>query len=210
MNATRANINDVTSGLSERQELILDAAKVCFVRAGFDRTTMQDIAREAKMSSPNIYRYFDSKEALVLGLAERDNRNGAFVTELMEHPEAELETLIELFERYFAELNADSARLSMDLWVNATRNPALAEIDARGQQVSRAWLARIFSKFAASPNCDPELIVDAIGPLLLGMIVSRALRPDYDPKLALGQLRDLIEAGLSGRLANPSPKRKSP
>ena len=40
--------------------------------AGFHRTTMQDVAAEAGMSPGNLYRYFPSKEAMVIGLAERD------------------------------------------------------------------------------------------------------------------------------------------
>jgi AcrR family transcriptional regulator len=57
---------------TERHARILDAAERCFVRSGFHRTTMQDIAAEAKMSPGNLYRYFQSKDALVAGITERD------------------------------------------------------------------------------------------------------------------------------------------
>src|SRR5829696_7361042 len=56
----------------ERRTRILDAAERCFVRTGFHRATMQDIAAEAGMSAGNLYRYFPSKDAMVVGLAERD------------------------------------------------------------------------------------------------------------------------------------------
>src|SRR5690606_36698159 len=36
--------------LRERSDHILDAAERCFARAGFHRTTMQDICREAEVS----------------------------------------------------------------------------------------------------------------------------------------------------------------
>src|SRR4029079_15888863 len=57
---------------SERRKLILDAAERSFTRAGFHRTTMQDVAAEAGMSPGNLYRYFPSKDAFVAGLCERD------------------------------------------------------------------------------------------------------------------------------------------
>ena len=57
---------------AERRRLILDAAERSFTRAGFHRTTMQDVAAEAGMSPGNLYRYFPSKDALVAGLCERD------------------------------------------------------------------------------------------------------------------------------------------
>src|SRR5215218_1785482 len=56
----------------DRRSRILDAAERCFVRSGFHRTTMQDVAAEAGMSPGNLYRYFPSKDALVAGLCERD------------------------------------------------------------------------------------------------------------------------------------------
>jgi AcrR family transcriptional regulator len=43
---------------------IVAAAEVCFERWGVVRTRMEDIAREAGIARPSLYRYFPSKEAL--------------------------------------------------------------------------------------------------------------------------------------------------
>ena len=45
-----------------RREHILDAAEVCFARAGFHRTTMQDICKEALISPGALYVYFTSRK----------------------------------------------------------------------------------------------------------------------------------------------------
>lgn len=210
MNAKRSTIVDLTDRQSERQERILDAAKTCFVRTGFDRTTMQDIAREAAMSSPNIYRYFESKEALVLGLAERDGQQrSAFILEPLAKPGAGIDALVEVFERYFAGLDRESAILSVDLWLNATRHPGIADIEARGDRTSREWLIQTFTSLATSPDCDPTALVDAISPLFRGMIVSRALKPGWDPAPAFAQLRALIQDGLGGRLQNQANRKET-
>ena len=55
----------------ERRARILDAAERCFVRAGFHRTTMQDICREAGVSPGALYIWFASKEALIAGWLKR-------------------------------------------------------------------------------------------------------------------------------------------
>src|SRR5262245_52764238 len=55
-----------------RREHILEAAELCFARAGFHRTTMQDICKEAAVSPGALYVYFDSKEALIAGICERE------------------------------------------------------------------------------------------------------------------------------------------
>ena len=59
-------VADPTS--ADTKTRILDAAERCFVRSGFHRTTMQDVAAEASMSPGNLYRYFASKDAIIIGI----------------------------------------------------------------------------------------------------------------------------------------------
>ncbi|HMF88045.1 MAG TPA: helix-turn-helix domain-containing protein [Gemmatimonadaceae bacterium] len=49
---------------------ILGAAKKLFSERGYDKTTMQDIVREARTSIGNAYFYFSNKEALLESLLE--------------------------------------------------------------------------------------------------------------------------------------------
>ena len=84
-----------------RREHILDAAEQCFARAGFHRTTMHDICREAGVSPGALYVYFDSKEALIAGIAERDRAEFAErLAALADAPDF-LQALKELGEHYF-------------------------------------------------------------------------------------------------------------
>lgn len=53
--ARRTNLPDV----------ILDAALRCFERWGIQRTRVEDIAREAQMPRPHVYRHFAGKDAIV-------------------------------------------------------------------------------------------------------------------------------------------------
>ena len=52
----------------ERREAILAAANVLLDSAGLDETGLNAIAREAGISKANIYRYFESREAILLEL----------------------------------------------------------------------------------------------------------------------------------------------
>ncbi len=60
---------------------IRDAALICIGRFGLAKTTVDDIAREAHCSRATLYRYFDSKPAIVRAavLAERDRVVAAVV-----------------------------------------------------------------------------------------------------------------------------------
>src|SRR5688572_7394624 len=57
--------------LAARRQQILDAAQACFLRNGFHATSMQEVIREAGLSVGAVYRYFPSKNALVMALAEQ-------------------------------------------------------------------------------------------------------------------------------------------
>ena len=49
----------------ERRDRIAGAAARCFARWGYSRTRMEDIAREAGIARPALYRYYAGKEALL-------------------------------------------------------------------------------------------------------------------------------------------------
>ncbi len=200
MSAALGTVIDARSSQSARREQILDAAEACFVRNGFHRTTMLDLAREASMSPGNFYRYFASKEDIVLGLAERDRARGAVLVAEMEQAGDRRAVLSGILARYFLEITREAAVLRLDLWAEATRNPAIATLVDRGEQEARAWLSEMFAALALSPECRPGALFDAINPVMKGIIASRALLPDYDPRPAVALLNAVIDAGLRGRL----------
>lgn len=55
-----------------RPDEILDAALAVFTEKGFDAARVADIAARADISKGAVYLYFDSKEALLRGLIERE------------------------------------------------------------------------------------------------------------------------------------------
>ncbi|GAB4510821.1 MAG: hypothetical protein Tsb0020_28390 [Haliangiales bacterium] len=50
----------------ERRLAILEAALACFFQYGYSRTRMEDIARTAGISRPNLYNSFRNKEAIFI------------------------------------------------------------------------------------------------------------------------------------------------
>jgi AcrR family transcriptional regulator len=51
---------------------LLDAATACIARVGVTKTTLDDVAREARCSRATLYRYFPGKPALVGALVARE------------------------------------------------------------------------------------------------------------------------------------------
>ena len=53
------------------RERLLDAAEGCLGQFGPQKTSMEDVARAAGMSRATVYRYFENRDALLLGVASR-------------------------------------------------------------------------------------------------------------------------------------------
>lgn len=53
------------------REQILDAAVACYQRTGVNKTTMEHIAREAKVTRTTVYRYFQSRGEVLNGVIMR-------------------------------------------------------------------------------------------------------------------------------------------
>jgi AcrR family transcriptional regulator len=204
MSATATKVVDIPAGHTARREHILDAAETCFVRNGFHRTSMQDLAHQAGMTASNFYRYFPSKEALIQGLAERERVRGALLVEEMERVADKRGALLAILRRYFVEVTREAAVLRLDIWSEATRNPAIAAMTERSEAEARAWFVETFTALATSPDCDPAALYGALGPVMKGILVSRAIMPSYDPAEGAAHLHALLNAGLDGRLPRAS------
>jgi AcrR family transcriptional regulator len=55
----------------DTRERIMETAEALFRRLGYAKTAVADIAAELKMSPANIYRFFDSKDAIVEAICRR-------------------------------------------------------------------------------------------------------------------------------------------
>ena len=172
---------------SERRSIILDAAERSFTRAGFHRTTMQDVAAEAGMSPGNLYRYFPSKDALVAGLCERDRaglaNEFAEVREaaaISSPPSASSAAGISRTARA-----TSKAKLCLEIWAEAARNPAIAALQTGVRpQLRRAARRGLRGRQAGRRDRTRTSISRAVASIICklgdGLFVRRAVAADFD------------------------------
>lgn len=68
-----SQVMDLTvEGLSPQAVRILDAALTCIGRVGLNKTTLDDVAREAGCARATLYRCFPNKQSLLSLLVERE------------------------------------------------------------------------------------------------------------------------------------------
>ena len=201
MLAPRALVDD---GAPDRHARILDAAERCFVRSGFHRTTMQDVAAEAAMSPGNLYRYFPSKDAMMAGLAERDRAEVAEDFSKLVVGEGFMQLFAALGRKHFQEEPRDKAILCLEIWAEATRNPAFA-------QMTKAFDCDVIGRMTVlfrdaqeqgfiPTTSDPETLALLVSTLANGLFVRRAVAPDFDAEREVATVMNVIGAAVSGRI----------
>jgi AcrR family transcriptional regulator len=191
-----------------RREHILDAALRCFARGGFHATTMQTICREAQVSPGALYVYFDSKEALIEGLCERDRAEFAERFATLATARDFLGSLREIGEHYFIEETAEKQRFVVEMGVEATRNPRIAEIFMSVDKYCNDSFETLFLRLQAegriAPRVDIPTLVKIFNVFGDGMFWRRAMDPTADMSAVLPVIIDLI-----GGLLNPKEEEAS-
>jgi AcrR family transcriptional regulator len=182
----------------ERRAHILAAARRCFVRDGFHQTSMQDLVREAGMSSGAVYRYFDSKDAMIVAIAEENlDEVVAIMGESVRHGVGAGAALASALEYVGARHAEDGfGAIALLVWSEALRNPALAtrlreSFDAGADAL--AEIARASSVGGA--ELAPEVLANTLLCVLPGYILQVTIRGADAVKAIPDAVRVLIPSG---------------
>jgi TetR/AcrR family transcriptional regulator, repressor for uid operon len=194
---------------TDRRGRILDAAERCFVRSGFHRTTMQDVAAEAGMSPGNLYRYFPSKDAIVAGLTERDRSQLARDFAAFDSGADFMTTFMNLGRKHFEEEPRERAVMCLEIWAESARNPAFAAMCAEFEHELVKRLTGVLrnaqDRGEVAADVDPQAAATVILTLGNGLFVRRAITPEFDAAREVPYVIGLIGAMLSGTLALNAP-----
>lgn len=200
--------------LELRRDHILSAAERCFVRGGFHRSTMQDVAAEAHMSAGNVYRYFESKDAIVAGLVARERSDVARDFETLASEDM-LASFAALMRRQVLDSGRDKAALWLEICTEAARNPTVQAVVLTYEAEICDRLAGFFDMvLAARPArrrlADRGLAQRLAGTVLAfvsGIMVSQAmqLKPN-EAERQIGELLAIVEAAVDGALTLEDPR----
>lgn len=181
----------------ERRAHILAAARRCFVRDGFHQTSMQDLMREAGMSSGAIYRYFNSKDAMILAICE-ENLGGiaAIVRESLQHGSGAAEALAAAMEYASARHTQDGfGAIALLVWSEALRNPALAARLRESFEATADALAKTARGSSVTrTDIPPDARADTLLCLLPGYLLQMTVRGADAVKAIPDAMRALFPA----------------
>ncbi len=178
-----------------RRQQILEAAAACFLRRGFHRASMQEICAEAGMSPGALYRYFDSKDAIIRAIAEDEREeNARLLQALADAPD--LVTGLSRIGRAALEAGADPdyGRLAVEIIAEAARNPEVAAIFRRNDAEVKAALMEALRAAQRAGQLDTAVEPAAAAEILIalyeGLSTRALLNPEFDPE----QVAPLLDA----------------
>jgi AcrR family transcriptional regulator len=187
-----------------QRERILRAARRCFVEHGFHAASIADIAKTAEMSTGLIYRYFDSKDAIVRAIVDRQMEEARGLLDAIGSAEDLVAAILDHFERWSrpsddAEVDEKNAALFLEMAAEASRDARVAEVTRTADCVVRARLREALQRSVRAEGGEideatAERRVLALQCVIEGLMVRAVRQPDLDRTT----LRACLEEALAG------------
>ncbi|WP_195907892.1 TetR/AcrR family transcriptional regulator [Microbacterium gorillae] len=177
-----------------KRDAMLSAARDRFLTAGFDRTSMDEVAAAAGVAKQTVYSRFGSKENLFLAVVQAATSTAFAAADVVPGSEESLDDWLSASAARLAEavVNPDLLRLRRLVIAEAERFPALAEAFWAGgaERTVRALSVRIaaFQESGALRAGDPLVMAEHLNWLVLGRALNEAMFRDVatpNPDLAV-------------------------
>jgi AcrR family transcriptional regulator len=174
---------------TDRRERILDGARRCFARHGYEGATVVRLEEEIGLSRGAIFNWFPSKEELFIALAARDNER-LLLLFAEEGLEGILDALLGDDPDWLAVYLEFGRRLRADADLRK-RWETIAPETARDR--SRAWIEDGQAAHRLRSDVSVREIGQFLGVIFDGIVVQRALGFDApDPELLRRLTADAI------------------
>ncbi|MEV4781463.1 TetR/AcrR family transcriptional regulator [Burkholderia sp. LMU1-1-1.1] len=169
-----------------RRNQVLEAAAVCFARSGFHGASMSEISKQAGMSAGHIYNYFDSKDAIIMAIVERESE---YVTGLLvdlQTRDDPLQAMIDDARRHIDEtLDPQPWHVPLEMYAEASRNPVIAAKLRVHEENSRTQLRLLVKAGRERRNLpvDDKTLdgrIDTIISYFQGLPIRALNRPDMN------------------------------
>lgn len=165
---------------TETSKIILDSSLKLFSKKGFDHTSIDDIAKSAKISKGLVYHYFKSKDQILYTLMKSsfdDMMNMEFVIPENAPPSELLDAWIsQAFKQI--QLQPDYLRLLFSILFQSSIQKKTSAIVQQFKEIAVKQLEQLFIRLGSSSPRTDSLI---LGCLLDGIGLGYVLAPDDMP-----------------------------
>ncbi|MGH3690553.1 MAG: TetR/AcrR family transcriptional regulator [Microbacterium sp.] len=184
-----------------RRTEIMDAALRCFVRSGYQQTSMADIIAESGLSAGAIYSYFSSKQELIRDVAAGvlANRRSELIAAQQDHVLSPAEIIATIAAGFGKDAPIEAL---IQTWAEATVDPEVRDLVLSALAMMRTVIVGALARWAEDQPRLPEGWASAEGwaeasaPVLMsvlpGFALQRAIVPGFDTARFLDALPTLL------------------
>lgn len=182
-----------------RRQQILAAAGRCFARDGFHNTSVHDIVRESGISAGLVYRYFASKDDMIVAIVEEWHEQRQAVLD------ASTVNFGDLVGGYLGLLRTigdpasrDWLSLGVQVWAEAVRSPRIRDLTRNGvdrpreSAAARVQLALDNGELPA--DLDPDALVRIFVAIYQGLALQTVLDDGLDHEAFVRTVESLLNA----------------
>ena len=149
---------------------ILEAAKACFVRSGFQGASMHQICGEAGMSPGALYRYFPSKEAIIEAICEADRKQDAEKFAEMDKNPCVVDGIANCAMNHIRYTHeSGNAPIFAEIATESLRNEAIRAIGERCMGEVQTMFRNYLQAALDRGDIDPVVELDALLPMMLAI-----------------------------------------
>ncbi|MDT5291230.1 MAG: hypothetical protein QOF88_6119, partial [Mycobacterium sp.] len=198
---------------AQRRQHILTSAWTSFSRGGFHTTSMDQVIAATGMSARAVYRYFDSKEAIIHASAEegvtrvRDIFSALLDRDPLPTPGETLTLIVAELRSRTDNPDYDMTRLALQTWAEALRDPILHQRARALYLQTLDHIAELAGRWRDEgyipPNSDTNAVAATLFSLMHGLIVMHHLVDDVPPD-ALRNGLSLLGAAVVGPYTLPA------
>lgn len=150
---------------AERRELILGAARACFIQEGFQGASVSSIAKGAGVSVANLYQYFKSKEDIILAIVEDNLQSDLTLIKSILEAEQFIDGLDKALRSAVDSGENDALRLQ--ILAEGSRNSYVARRIAVAEGKAVAALSQVIKDASAREKIASDFDPEKLASLLL-------------------------------------------
>jgi AcrR family transcriptional regulator len=154
----------------EKRQEILEVAEACFIRGGFQGTSIAQICATAHISPGHLYHYFDSKEAIIDAIADKGLQKATCHFEAMMQGPNALDAITAQIEVMKNQPQHAGSILVLDMLAEAGRSPAMAKILQKQSKKICAFIADLLRRGQAGGHIEKTLDAEVTANLMLCLI----------------------------------------
>lgn len=168
----------------KRKDQILEAATRVFTQRGFANARMDDIVAEASLSKGSLYWYFDSKDALIIGILDRVfDWETTHLRDLIDAEESAQKKLELIFDASIQDIEKmrPLMPLFLEFWTLSMRRESIKQAIKRYYQSFLELIEPVISlgiQQGEFRSIDPKRTAIAIGAMFEGTILLHVYFPE--------------------------------